>query len=844
MKLKVLVAILVGIGLMIATIAAPTIGLAKPTAASISGTTTYAGSYDPSHEVLVAAHLNPYQEDPVASVHIPGPGDYSINDLPDGDYYISAFLDVHDRGDGPPEFGEPVGWYDSNSDGTPDPVTVSGGNLTNIDIELTDIDSEYIQGTVCYLGGVHGPGPVEVGLHVNIFDAPVVSQFVSLPCADYVFSGGPAGTYYISFLYDVNASSGPPEPGEPFGWYDSNGDGTPDPIIYTGDVITGVNITVGGIHYVDFSAGGNNDGSSWDDAFQDLQDALAVAESGEEIWVAAGVYTPGDTREDSFVLQHGVALYGGFNGTEAYRDQRNWSANQTVLSGEIGDLASQADNVYHVLTTASTWEDPLDQTAILDGFTITSGRANGWDIDQDKGGGLLNNFGYPTLANLIFVGNYADNHGGAIANQHSQQATSEPLSVINTIFSLNGTGFNAGGVANLNGANLLVINSSFTGNKGGNGGGIVNLLGSHAEIHNTILWGNQGAEIALQDTSTVSVTYSIIEGGYGNGVHILNTDPLFVDPDGPDNIAGTPDDNLHLQAGSPAIDAGDNTRLANDWADSNGNGNTSESTPLDIDAGDRLVDDPATPDTGNGSSPLVDIGIDEFAPKTPIAGLAIASSSPVYLGEAIYFAARATSGTQVSYTWDFGDGDFGAGPVPIYVYASPGLYPVVMTATNSLGYQQTNTTISIGEVMVIPPGGSRSTGDGALTIELPAEITSTMTISYTPQSNPDNPPRGFKFAGLNFDLEVIDADGNQITEPDPPFTVTLYYDQNALPAGMDEATLSLYRYDEGSVTWLPVTVLTRDLDSDTLTVLLDHFSTFALLIETDEQIILLPLLLR
>ncbi len=76
-------------------------------------------------------------------------------------------------------------------------------------------------------------------------------------------------------------------------------------------------------------------GLSWSDAFRDLQDALSAASMGDEIWVAQGVYKPtaGVDRDISFVLQNGVRLYGGFNGAEISRAQRNWTENVTILSG-------------------------------------------------------------------------------------------------------------------------------------------------------------------------------------------------------------------------------------------------------------------------------------------------------------------------------------------------------------------------------------------------------------------------------------------------------------------------------------------------------------------------------
>lgn len=78
-----------------------------------------------------------------------------------------------------------------------------------------------------------------------------------------------------------------------------------------------------GIIYVDANAAGANTGSSWTDAYNDLQDALADANSGDLIWVAEGTYkpdqvggkTPGD-QYATFGLINGVGVYGGFAGYE------------------------------------------------------------------------------------------------------------------------------------------------------------------------------------------------------------------------------------------------------------------------------------------------------------------------------------------------------------------------------------------------------------------------------------------------------------------------------------------------------------------------------------------------
>lgn len=91
------------------------------------------------------------------------------------------------------------------------------------------------------------------------------------------------------------------------------------------------------ILYVNESGSSSNNCSSWTDAC-DLQTALIKATAGDEIWVAAGTYRPtarnhpADPRSATFVVKPGVALYGGFAGTETGREQRDWQANPTILS--------------------------------------------------------------------------------------------------------------------------------------------------------------------------------------------------------------------------------------------------------------------------------------------------------------------------------------------------------------------------------------------------------------------------------------------------------------------------------------------------------------------------------
>lgn len=114
--------------------------------------------------------------------------------------------------------------------------------------------------------------------------------------------------------------------------------------------------------YVDFGAAGANDGTSWSDAYIDLQDALGTASAGDEIWIAEGVYKPtdGPDRTVSFQLVDGVDIYGGFAGTETTVEQRDWVAHETILSGDIGEPSGSFRDDYDDLAARG-----LDREAIL-----------------------------------------------------------------------------------------------------------------------------------------------------------------------------------------------------------------------------------------------------------------------------------------------------------------------------------------------------------------------------------------------------------------------------------------------------------------------------------------------
>ncbi len=178
--------------------------------------------------------------------------------------------------------------------------------------------------------------------------------------------------------------------------------------------------------YVAADASGANNGSSWADAYADLQSALDHAEKSAgaitEIWVAQGTYIPSkrtdpdDPRSATFMLLDGLSLYGGFAGTESSSQGRDTNANRTTLSGDLDgddkfDFANNDENSYHVVTGSGT-----GSSTTIDGFLIRGGHANGTAVDDKFGGGMYLDGGTPRIHDCAFAENKAGAVGAANCN--------------------------------------------------------------------------------------------------------------------------------------------------------------------------------------------------------------------------------------------------------------------------------------------------------------------------------------------------------------------------------------------------------------------------------------------
>ncbi|MCF7955468.1 MAG: right-handed parallel beta-helix repeat-containing protein [Phycisphaerae bacterium] len=405
--------------------------------------------------------------------------------------------------------------------------------------------------------------------------------------------------------------------------------------------------------YVDADAAGDNSGQSWADAYTSLVEALKNTTYPYEVRVAQGTYRPNDPNDDgpvderelTFRIRNGVSVKGGYAGFgESDPDARDIELFKTILSGDLAgndepvakpsDLMTEptrAENCYNVALVYSG--------AILDGVTITAGKAEDAPEYFDSGGGLriggaivtncsiiyntgvyggglysLYGHGF-TLVGCKFIGNSSLYGGGGLYSISDNAVISDCL--FDSNFTGGSTFRSEGGGACVYGYDVYIANCTFRNNQADYGGGLYNndhcgyyatnclftgnwaneagggvyighitdnsligctITGNSAgdvgggvydyystPITNCIIWGNYDSDASGESSQiyggTSGVSHSCIQDWTGSGEGNIGADPLFVDPNGADGIAGTGDEDLRLSADSLCIDSGDNSAV-------------------------------------------------------------------------------------------------------------------------------------------------------------------------------------------------------------------------------------------------------------------------------------------
>jgi len=505
---------------------------------------------------------------------------------------------------------------------------------------------------------------------------------------------------------------------------------------------------------------GANNGSSWMDAYTDLQSALGAA--CDEIWVATGTYKPSTTDNQShyFYVTTGKQIYGGFAGTETSLTERDIAANPTILSGNIGDLGINADNSFKVMSISNAAAGTL-----VDGFTFSDANGLGAlsvgnstatvmnctfrnNISSGEGGGL--NFGNSTvtLSKCLFHDNTAS-AGGAISGPGTLGGT---LVASDCVFRSNTAG--AGGAFATGSATATFSNCLFYGNSnvggyygsaiysngtsilenctvvGNYGDGTITWEGAGAgTLKNCIVWGNTDPYYGNPPTVSYSIIQDVLLPGAGN----ISADPLFVGPS-----------DFHLQQCSPAANTGNDALV-------------SMGITTDLDGNPRFFVHP--------SSSTVDMGAYELQNHSIIPLIYdVSGVASTCAGGANDPVTLSNSQLYVNYQWKVNGADEGSpvagtgSPLPFGTPSTNGIYTVSATSISGCTANMTGSAkVLLGDLTATLSPANPLTGD---TLLLDVGGRSLMSIEW--QRNGTTVARE---PSIFEDNAVTVAGGNQFSYP-------------------------------------------------------------------------------
>jgi len=347
-------------------------------------------------------------------------------------------------------------------------------------------------------------------------------------------------------------------------------------------------------------------GTSWQAAKKTVKAALGIATSGDQVWVAAGLYV------ERIKLPAGVKLYGGFPANGGAWESRDGLANETTLDGNLTGV---------VVTVA----DGAGRDTVVDGFTVKYGRS-------DAGGGVYLNNASPTIINNRIRQNSASGYtatGGGICCDNSSPVISGNVIELNTAQS-------GPAIYCANHSSPVIERNTIAGNTGASDAAIYCADYSQPAISGNIIMGNTGgvycdwhSAAGVTSNTIVANTSPSFGGGatcissaptIANNVVAFNSSGMYCDPTDPvspvllnncvwantafdySGLSAGPGDisldpafvnrtsgDYHLTAHSPCINAGGSPALA---------------SLVDMDGEARVW------------AGVVDIGADEFYPTS------------------------------------------------------------------------------------------------------------------------------------------------------------------------------------------------------------------------------------
>lgn len=522
------------------------------------------------------------------------------------------------------------------------------------------------------------------------------------------------------------------------------------------------------IFYVTPYGAGSKDGSSWSNAYEGnkLQDAINTAASyassnstTSQVWVAAGTYyptvdaggnaNPANARHKTFVMKNNVGIYGGFPSTgNPDMSNRNWKTYITMLSGEIQQDDDISNNVYHVVLND---QNGLNNTAIIDGITISYGAANNIEaLYEERGGGMYNYLSSPRISNCTFSFNQATYFGGGLTTSYAtpeiQNCTflsnesdtgggicsfgEYEYSIVNCLFISNTANSSGGGIYNGE-SKPLILNCTLVNNSARiNGSGVHNWPNSFPTLKNCILWNSGAAEVGNTGGSATTYVNCLIKGMNPGGSNLdgtnSNNTPLFVD---------ATNNNFRLLPCSPGVNQGDNTGVL----------------AKDFDGNERVF------------GGTVDLGAFELQSTTSLVISISSSSNPTTCGGSNGTIELSGLLASVAYTINYKkDGN----AVSATEYTSDANGIITLSDLSAGNYTEIIATRGICVSNTV----SKQLSDPAqpsITLGSIAEICPGGTSFSIPFSNPENAPTSYSLSGTGL-TSVTDG-----ALPSSPITVSL-----------------------------------------------------------------------